>query len=44
MICHPDNPYGCRATDQADYDDVTCGHCDRPLMNMGDRTEVCNCL
>ena len=32
------------ATVQSLYYDVTCGYCDRALENLGDRTEICNCL
>ena len=30
------------ATDQARYDDITCGYCDRPLVDRGDSAEVCH--
>lgn len=34
----------CQATGQARYDDVTCGYCDRPLVDREDSTGVCDCL
>jgi hypothetical protein len=33
-----------QATDQIRYDDVTCGYCDRPLVDREDSTGVCDCL